>query len=271
MPTRVTLVIPCFNEERRLDRGELLSLAAGERAPHLLLVDDGSTDGTRGALRALEAEAPGQISVLTLDRNRGKAEAVRAGLRAALASGARVVGYADADFSTPACELRRLLASMAERPADVLLGARVRLLGARIDRRVVRHYLGRVFATVASLALRLPVYDTQCGAKLFARSPALEAALERPFRSRWVFDIELLGRLLAGAGGAPPVSPDRFREIPLTVWRDAGGSKLRPGGMVVAGLQLLGFFVRSWFARPRARARSETGEAGATGSESTAP
>jgi hypothetical protein len=156
---------------------------------------------------------------------------------------------------------------MAERPADVLLGARVRLLGTRIERRAWRHYLGRVFATFASLALRLPVYDTQCGAKLFARSAALEAALARPFRSRWVFDVELLERMLAGAGGAPPLSPGRIREVPLAEWRDVGGSKLGPAGMLVAGLQVIGLFLRSRLRRPRAAPRPETGAVEAAGGE----
>lgn len=245
MPTpAVLIVIPCFDEERRLDRAELLRLVRGEGGVAVLFVDDGSRDGTRAALEELRAAAPDRISVLALARNGGKAEAVRAGLREALRSGAPVVGYADADLSTPVDELRRMAESMAAAPVQVLLGSRVRLLGTRIERRAARHYLGRVFATFASLALGLPVYDTQCGAKLFARSEALAAALEAPFASRWIFDVELLARLVEGGPGARPLGPADMRELPLLAWRDVGGSKLRAGAMARAGLQLLGLLVR---------------------------
>jgi hypothetical protein len=94
------------------------------------------------------------------------------------------------------------------------------------------------------VALRLPVYDTQCGAKLFRSGPALEAALAAPFVSRWVFDVELLLRLLSGEG-ADRIGPEQMRELPLRTWRDVGGSTLRLRSMLRAGLQLLGLVVRS--------------------------
>src|SRR5262249_59105570 len=106
------------------------------------------------------------------------------------------------------------------------LGSRVKLLGRTIDRRIGRHYRGRIFATLASLVLDLPVYDTQCGAKLFRTSAILAAALSRPFRSRWSFDVELLQRLVLGFGGVPALAVREIVEEPLAVWRDVPGSKL---------------------------------------------
>ena len=82
--------------------------------------------------------------------------------------------------------------------------------------------------------LAVRVYDTQCGAKIFRRSAALEAAVGEPFRSRWAFDVELIGRLLAGAPNVPPLGADSFVEVPLAVWRDVPGSKLRPAAMAGA-------------------------------------
>jgi glycosyltransferase involved in cell wall biosynthesis len=254
VPRSVILVVPCFDEAVRLDRGELLRLARARPGLTLLLVDDGSRDGTPALLDAVAAASGGRAEVLRLDRNRGKAEAVRRGLEHALARGAEGVGFVDADLSTPVDEVVRLVDELERGAADVLLASRVRLLGRDIERRPARHYLGRAFATAASIALRLAVYDTQCGAKLFRRTPALEAALATPFRSRWIFDVELLDRLLRGdpAAGAAPLAPEAFLEVPLLAWRDVAGSKLRARSMLRAGLQLLALLVRSRL-RPRPR------------------
>ncbi|HET8541992.1 MAG TPA: glycosyltransferase [Anaeromyxobacter sp.] len=249
MPKTV-LIVPCYNEEARLDRAEFLRLARARPDLELLFVDDGSRDRTAETIEAMRAADP-RIALHRLERNGGKAEAVRRGLLAALERGADVVGYADADLATPVDELLRLVRALEERGGSVVLGSRVRLLGAGIERHAARHYLGRLFATVASLALRVPVYDTQCGAKLFRRTEALRQALAVPFRSRWAFDVELLQRLLSGSATVAPLAPDEFREIPLEAWRDARGSKLGLGSMIRAGLDVLGMLLRSRFRRRR--------------------
>jgi glycosyltransferase involved in cell wall biosynthesis len=233
-------VVPCFNEARRLDRGGYAGFSA-DGTLSLLFVDDGSTDDTRRVLQRLAADLRARgvdADVLGLERNEGKGEAVRRGMLEALARGAAVVAYYDADLATPPAEMERLLLRLVERELDVALGARVALLGRRIDRKAYRHYLGRVFATLASQVLEVPVYDTQCGAKVFRRTPALEAALARPFAARWAFDVELLGRLLAGAPGAPGVQLDRIEEVPLRVWHDVGGSTLKATAFPRLGLEL---------------------------------
>ena len=218
-PPQACLVIPCFQERGRLDIDAVASLV--DDTTSLLLVDDGSTDGTFGVLEELAASHE-RIDVLRLESNVGKGEAVRSGMRRCLESGGREwVGYVDADMATPATEVRRLL-SLARESADidVLIGARIAMLGRTVQRSPFRHYAGRVFATGASLVLAKPVYDTQCGTKLFRVGPALASALGTPFRSRWAFDVELLGRLAIDGVGA-----ERFHEEPLREWRDAPGSK----------------------------------------------
>jgi dolichyl-phosphate beta-glucosyltransferase len=238
--TATTLVMPCFNEAARLAEAELEGLVADEPEVGLLLVDDGSTDGTAGRLAALAARRPGRISVRTLPRNLGKAEAVRQGLLQALADRSEIVGYVDADLATPLHEVRRLLGILRARSSAVLLASRVALLGRDIQRQHTRHYLGRVFASAASALLELRVYDTQCGAKLFRASEPLAAALAEPFLSRWIFDVELLGRLLVGRPPAvPPLPASSIVEEPLLVWHDVPGSKLRPAQMAGAALDLL--------------------------------
>ncbi len=222
MPTR-SVVIPCYNEVGRLDHGELRRLAS---APgfEVLLVDDGSRDDTLAELEAIAA-GHDSIRVLPLAKNQGKAEAVRHGMRAALDRGAAVAGYLDADLATPVDEALRLYTELERRELDVVLGMRVAHMGAQVERRAARHYAGRVFATVASsFILRAPFYDTQCGAKVFRATPALDWALSDPFLSRWAFDVELLGRLMFAPS---PVSVERIAEVPLERWMDVAGSKVR--------------------------------------------
>ena len=228
------LVVPCFNEAKRLDGRAFLQLAALARV-ELLFVDDGSTDTTAQVLQGICCASNGIAQTLTLSANVGKGEAVRQGLRTALARGAAVVGFVDADLSTPAGEIMRLVELLhAEPQVQVLLGSRIRLLGNSVERHPVRHYLGRAFATAASLVLALPVYDTQCGAKLFRCSPQLDAALAESFVSRWIFDVELLGRLVHGSPEVPGLPREAFREVPLLAWRDVAGSKLRTGHFLQA-------------------------------------
>jgi dolichyl-phosphate beta-glucosyltransferase len=228
---RLTVVVPCYNEAARLDAAPLRAFVDSHADASLLLVDDGSTDATAAVLERLAAERPGRIRALSLTPNGGKGEAVRRGLRDALATGAEVVGYLDADLSTPPAEIDDLLAALARPGVQVALGARVGMLGYDIDRSAVRHYLGRVFATAASIILRARVYDTQCGAKLFRAGLELSEALSTRFLSRWAFDVELLGRLLIGTPGVPALPLAAIVEVPLPVWHDVRGSKLGLTGM----------------------------------------
>ena len=224
-PTAVTVVVPCYNETDRIDPSTFVAMTSVPDVS-VLFVDDGSTDGTAAYLA--EAIAPhGSLTVLRLDRNVGKGEAVRAGMLHAIEHGAAFVGYLDADGATDPQEWLRLAGILQADPdVDVVLGSRVAMLGYDIKRRRIRHYTGRVFATLAAVALREAVYDTQCGAKVFTVTPRLTSALGTPFRTRWVFDVELLQRLLAPASSAQQGTPARVIEEPLRSWVDRGGSKL---------------------------------------------
>ena len=203
---------------------------------HLLFVDDGSTDGTRALLEDM-ARTSQLISVLVLARNAGKAEAVRQGVLEAFGRGPEFIGYWDADLATPLSATADLLRELDRwSGTDLVMGARVRLLGRTIERRAVRHYLGRAFATAASLILGIPVYDTQCGAKLFRAVDRVKICFEVPFSSRWIFDVELVGRLIdfrrSDAGTI-------VHEVPLAEWRDAGASKVSLGDFMRAPFELL--------------------------------
>jgi glycosyltransferase involved in cell wall biosynthesis len=220
------LVVPCYNEAERLPASDFASFAAANRWLTLILVDDGSSDDTLQVLQRLADDVGPRCRVLARQPNAGKAEAVRAGMLEAFALRPRFAGYWDADLATPLQELPRFREQLLAQPQiDIVLGSRVRLLGHDIDRRVARHYLGRVFATVASVTLRLPVYDTQCGAKLFRANDEMQALFAEPFCTGWVFDVEILARLIRDVG--PAAAERKLSELPLNRWVDVAGSRVK--------------------------------------------
>lgn len=236
---RVTIVFPCYNEGRRLEPEVFISFLEQNPAFRFLFVDDGSTDNTPELLcRICEACPKGQALSLKLEKNSGKAEAVRTGILTALEdSSFGIIGFMDSDLATPLDELPKLLEPLASGCA-IVLGARIAMLGTEIDRRTVRHYMGRLFATFASLTLGLKIYDTQCGAKLFRSCSDLKALFEEPFHVRWTFDIEILARLkVAGSYGGHPF-PGCAIEVPLRSWTHKGGSKVRPWDFFISLIEL---------------------------------
>jgi dolichyl-phosphate beta-glucosyltransferase len=233
----VCVVVPCFNEEHRLRRDDFLSFVASHPGASLCFVDDGSRDGTFSVLERLRAQCPERILVQRMPQNSGKAEAVRTGiLQTAATRRWPFVGYWDADLSTPLAEVDRLLEVIRADPqCPIVLGSRVKRLGAHIERRLARHIFGRVFATFASAILGVEVYDSQCGAKLL-RAEYAAVLFGDPFLTRWLFDLELLVRLRNARGEA---AVDAIHEVPLARWQEVGGSKLGLSDMITVPLELL--------------------------------
>jgi dolichyl-phosphate beta-glucosyltransferase len=222
--TRTCLVVPCFDEESRLDLAAFERKLAEDGTVDFILVNDGSRDRTLAVLQKLSNRFQARVRVIDQQPNQGKAEAVRRGMLLAFSSGQYdFAGYWDADLATPLEATRAFVDVLQRLPnVEIVFGARVQLLGRKIARRAVRHYSGRVFATAVSEVLSLPIYDTQCGAKLFRVNAANQKLFEAPFLSRWIFDVEIAARHLRGAGEA------RIYELPLEVWTDVGESKVRP-------------------------------------------
>lgn len=217
------LVVPCFNEGKRWDASYWERISATIPC-EFLFVDDGSTDETLRHASS-SAETVGG-AVLRLPRNGGKAEAVRHGLVHAVSSSeAPFVGFIDADGAFAPDEPLRLLRALQKAGAidpsfRTAWSSRVDLAGRRVTRSVVRHYLGRILATRIFWGIDGAPYDSQAGLKLFANDPALLALLDEPFRTRWLFDIELFARV-RHLGEAY-----RIWEEPVMSWHDVGGSKI---------------------------------------------
>ena len=240
-PARCTVVVPCYNEARRLRPEQFTRFVEQGHGIRFLFVNDGSSDETLTILHQLQQRQPNFIGVLNKQPNAGKAEAVRAGMLAAMADPATTyVGFWDADLATPVDAIPNLLEKLRDTPGlEMVFGARIRLLGRHIHRKPARHYLGRCFATVASSLLRLPIYDTQCGAKLFCVTPDLRKVLAAPFMSRWIFDVEILARFVALNQRDFGHLHDVIYEYPLERWEDVAGSRVKPLDFVKAVRELL--------------------------------
>ena len=218
------LVIPCFNEERRLVQSEVMKCIEALNCV-VVLVDDGSTDGTLGVLNKLALQSPKNIEVLPLPANVGKGEAVRAGFNYAFERSATQVLFCDADFAVGPQDLLRICNALNENPeCTAVIGSRIAMVGTNIQRSVFRHYSGRAFATLVSLILGQQIYDTQCGAKVFKADAEVRRAFSQPFLSRWAFDVEAIGRLLRMERSKKNNS--LILEMPLLSWMEVPGSKL---------------------------------------------
>jgi glycosyltransferase involved in cell wall biosynthesis len=247
------IVVPCYNEASRLNLAAFDQFLRLHPDVVLLFVDDGSNDDTPQLLERIRQMQPEQTRLLRLAKNVGKAEAVRQGMQLALTRRPAMVGFWDADLATPLDAIPRFQTVLRSFPELLLvMGSRVALLGRRIQRKPWRHVLGRAFATAASLALRLPVYDTQCGAKLFRVTDRTTELFTKPFCSRWVFDVEILARVIATAriDGQLPAREVVY-EYPLEHWQDVRSSRLKPWDFVVAGFDLANIYWRYTLGRPQ--------------------
>jgi dolichyl-phosphate beta-glucosyltransferase len=215
---KIALIIPCYNEEARLSKQAILELHTTTTAD-IYLCNDGSTDGTAALIDEL-ANSLERCFSMQYQQNTGKANTLYKSAGALLAKNTYShIGYFDADFSTPVTEINRMLDYLATVPGKFLIGSRVKLLNYDIKRKTHRHIIGRIIITLVNQRLKLGIYDTQCGAKLFPAVLAQEA-FSQPFKTSWLFDIEIFIRLkkkgLLALG----------EEFPLRHWRDVDGSKL---------------------------------------------
>lgn len=236
--SKICVVVPCYNEYERLNV-KAFSDFISENKDHcyFLFVNDGSTDDTLIVLDKLVVENPGHCLVLNLTQNSGKAEAVRQGLlKAYEMKKFQYLAYFDADLATPLTEIKALDDIITLNPQLVMvLCSRIKRLGAKIERKLKRHILGRIFSTIASNILGLPVYDTQCGAKLI-KANIVPQIFNEPFITSWLFDVEIIARLRNANKNS---ITSLLYEHPVSKWEDVGGSKLKFKHMIKVPLELL--------------------------------
>ena len=240
---KTIVVVPCYNEAARLDPRSFREFAALHPEIQLLFVNDGSTDSTGQLLQSMASDSPSQLQLLNLELNGGKAEAVRQGVLLSLESEPDFFGYWDADLATPLDAIPFFRETLLRRTdIDVVIGSRLKLAGHRIDRRLIRRILGSVFATVASRALGRVIRDTQCGAKMFRCTDLTAGLFSVSFRSRWIFDVEILSRVAAQRAVKGMPENGGVYELPLDSWADVEGSKVRPTDFLRAAVELWGIY-----------------------------
>lgn len=232
----VCVVVPCYQEATRLPAEGFLAYVGQTPDVNFCFVDDGSTDDTRAVLERMRAAHPNQIEVLILPHNLGKAGAVRAGMLHCANQPFDFLGFLDADLATPPDAIGDLAGMFSDRPdLDLVMGSRIKHLGADIRRNPARHYAGRIIATLISNLLKLPVYDTQCGAKLFRQRVVIDLFAE-PFISPWLFDVELLARLIRRYGRTEILN--HVAEFPLKQWIEQNDSRISAGYLFTVWYEL---------------------------------
>lgn len=219
----ITIVIPCYNEETRLPVQDFEDFLVENKNVSICFSNDGSKDNTLSVLTNIKNNFPDQVIVNNLEVNQGKAEAVRTGiLKSNETFSPKYIAFFDADLATPLEEVYFLKNQFTEKK-QLVFGSRWSRLGGTIQRSQQRHYLGRIIATAISMALGLPTYDTQCGAKLF-KSEICTQLFNQPFTSKWLFDVEIFARMINLFGREE--TQNYALEVALNNWHEVAGSKV---------------------------------------------
>jgi dolichyl-phosphate beta-glucosyltransferase len=239
MAIYMSVIIPAYNESERLpaylEEVFMYFYNSVPRDYEVLIVDDGSTDGSREACAVWKRRWP-RLSVIHFPRNCGKGTAVRAGM---LEARGEFLLFADADGATPISEERALRRKLQE-GADLAVGSRPVGGTSTSNSCFVRAIARRGLSILARRLLGLPVCDTQCGFKMFRRAAAREL-FPNCREAGFAFDIELL--CLAHEHGY------EIAEVPVS-WRDVAGSKVR---LISDGARVLFCILRMWYSYARHR------------------
>ena len=213
----LSVVIPCYNEEQRLPRTveQVERYLAGKHLDHeVILVDDGSADGTRQVMESAAEQHP-TVRIEVLPHNRGKGRALAVGVEAAKGDEILVT---DADLSTPIEELDKLQAALSNGAGVAIASRAVRGSRVEISQPIYRVLMGKAFNLIVQAVLLPGIWDTQCGFKLF-RGDVAHRVFENLVTDGFAYDPEVLYR--ARKQGV------KIAEVPV-VWRNSAPTKVSP-------------------------------------------
>lgn len=219
----IAVIIPCYNEASRFPVNRFVSFLKKKNAASIYFVNDGSSDNTDSVLEDLRIKFPKRVRVINREKNEGKAAAVRLGMNNALRNNKfDSFAFLDADLST-SIEECILLSEKITKKISFVFGSRIKKLDNKIQRKAHRFIIGRVIATFISKMLRLPIYDSQCGCKIFSREWTT-LVFNQVFLTRWLFDVEIFYRLINHFGRTKIQT--KILEVPLSAWIDSENSKV---------------------------------------------
>jgi len=220
----VGIVIPCYNEEQRLQTEKFGHFVHNNLGYHVCFINDGSTDKTLEILNKFKKGKEDSISVYNYPQNRGKAEAVRLGmLHLAKNKSLDYIGFLDADLSTDFKDFDDLTKTIASTNFKIVSGSRINRMGADIIKQSSRDIISKTVNFIICKILGMDFRDTQCGAKIMTRH-VIDATFQEPFLTRWLFDVEIFMRMKRHYG--TEVAKTMICEQPLKRWVHEDGSKL---------------------------------------------
>lgn len=216
---KIAIIIPCFNEEKRLDLTSIEYLIENVNID-LYFANDGSTDNTQHVIDSICNNYNNCFSI-NYNQNEGKSSTIFKSTNYLLNNfNHDYIGYFDADFSTPADQLLNLVDYLNEYSPKFIFASRINTLNSNIKRKTYRHFIGRIIITIINFKHKLNIYDTQCGCKIFSRDIIKEIGKEK-YKTSWLFDIEIFIRLK---------NKNLLKngiEYPVKNWKDVDGSKLK--------------------------------------------
>ncbi|WP_218599284.1 response regulator [Polaribacter sp. NJDZ03] len=240
----VGVVIPCYDEEKRLLSKEFTDFIIKNSGYHLCFVNDGSKDNTLQVLNDLRKGREDFITVYDCEKNGGKAEAVRQGmLHMAKQDDLDYIGFLDADLSTDLADFDDLVSTIENSNYKIVSGSRISRMGADITKESARKVISLTINYIIRKILSMDFKDTQCGAKIFHKD-VIDVSFGEKFVTQWIFDVEIFRRITLHYG--LDKAKEMLCEQPLKRWIHADGSKLsmKDSVKIVGQLGQIAWFYR---------------------------
>ncbi|MEP2936097.1 MAG: dolichyl-phosphate beta-glucosyltransferase [Gilvibacter sp.] len=235
------LIIPCYNEEKRINSEAFISFIKANDDYHLCFVNDGSKDNTLKVLQEMKSQVPDSISIVDVKKNAGKAAAVRAGARYLYTlESIKYIGFIDADLSTDFNDFKDLVKTLKSEDKLVMVFGSRNSGGGNISRNPMRKLFSNVIKKFILLILQLPIRDTQCGAKVFKKN-AVPLIYGTDFYTEWLFDLEIFIRLRKYYGKANVMK--HICEQPLMRWVHVDDSKLGASDAIKMPIKLMQIWI----------------------------
>ena len=220
----VGVVIPCYNEEKRLVKKEFTDFIDKHSGYHLCFVNDGSTDKTLEVLNDLKNQREDFITVYNSKKNSGKAEAVRQGmLLMSKKEDLDYIGFLDADLSTDLSNFDDLVSTIENSNYVIVSGSRISRMGANISKKSTRSIISSTINFLIRKILLMGFKDTQCGAKIFHKD-VIGISFDEKFVTQWIFDVEIFRRITLHFGLKK--TKQILCEQPLRRWIHVDDSRL---------------------------------------------